>query len=476
MPAPETAEDGRAVSDARAGRPEAQTTTTGGSSRRLLRDYLSMIGFNGLSIVLSFLNTSVLLSLLGREGYGEVVSLTMASQILFSLVAGWAAQTINRFGAEEFHDTGQVGATFWNLSAIVWSGVAAMLLTSPLWGDALLRLLASPRFGLTFLLIHFPLLVFWHLMQFTLLVTGRQRLLYPFFCLERLTILCTAVGLYLAGSLSVETMLPGYVFGTFAAAGTALCTLRRSIGAPRRPDRAKVAELARFSAPLAPGVWSNLLGTNALDYLFVKRFMGAAELGVYALGVQIAGLFQQLPIVASQLMSPQIVKWRLQRDAERLEKFVRRQFFPMLCVWCAGGVAAAALVAWLGPDYVPEKYRLLTKLAWPLAASTAIVPLWSLAWIPLLVAFERVRVILAATVVSGTINVAANLTLIPRYGAVGSGWATVLAMLSSCAVAELLISRTGPDEFPRRGLRLYVPVVATAVVTLAASLLVADPG
>jgi O-antigen/teichoic acid export membrane protein len=94
--------------------------------------------------------------------------------------------------------------------------------------------------------------------------------------------------------------------------------------------------------------------------------------------------------------------------------------------------------------------------------------LWSLVWSPLIVAFDRLPMFMFTTLASGAMNVGMNILLIPRYGAVGSGWATVLSLATSCMAAEFLTWLRGGD-FPHRGWRLYAPPVVTCAIALAIS-------
>jgi len=446
----------------------SQAPAAGVPERRLLSDYVSMVGFNGLSVGLSFLNTAVLLRLLGSAGYGEVYALTMVAQVITIILGGWSLQTISRFGVQEVQSTGRIRSTFWGVVTIVCGMFVVTFAASPLWLRPAIDYLSAPRAGVPFVLAYVPLQMIWYQIRSAFPVSGHQRLMYPLLCLERMVILSTSVVLSLCGSLTVSTTLTGYLLGSLVIDLVAFRIMRRMIGRPYVPGRSELQEIVRHGAPMLPSIWTNLLATNAMDSLFVKKFMGAADLGVYALGVQVAGMTQQLVIVGSQLLTPRIIRWRLNREDDRLFRYVHRQFVPLLCLWCVLGLFSASLVAALGPVYIPPNYQLLSRLVWPLAVSTAVMPLWSLVWAPLIVAFDRLPMFMFTTLASGVANVGMNLYLIPRFGAVGSGWATVISLLMSCVVAELMTWLRG-DDFPRRGWRFYAAPVLLCVIALAIS-------
>ncbi len=427
-----------------------------------------MVGFNGLSIGLSFLNTTVLLNFVGRAGYGEIYALTMVTQLVTIFLGGWTTQTISRKGIEELQSTGQIRWTFWSIVAIVFGAFVLTFSLSPLWIRPLLDYLSAPRAGVPFVVSYVPLQILWVQIRCALPVTGQQRLIYPLACVERMFILGTTVVLWWSGHLSISSVLVGYVFGTLVIDAVALWFMAGMIGRPFLPDWEKTKSAMNHGAPMLPSVWSNLLATNTMDALFVKRYMGAAELGVYALGVQIAGMAQQMAIVGSQLLTPRIIRWHLNRENDRIRRYVHHQFVPMLWAWCALGLISASMIGFWGPDFIPEKYLLLARLVWPLTVSTALMPLWTMVWAPLIVAFDRLYMFMFAALISGLVNLVMNLVLIPRFGSVGSVWATVLSLVSCCAVAELVVRLRG-DEFPPRGWRFYLPPVLTGIIALAIS-------
>lgn len=438
----------------------------------LIISYISMIGFNGLVAVLSFLTTSLLLTLLGRSDYGEIVSLTSVSLLLASLSGEWTTQAAVRFGTEEFLNEGRISRIFWNRLAISLGAVTLVLLASPIWGRLLSDVFQFTRMGLVFIAFYMPAQVAWLVLQRVLTPIRRHKLHYPLLALERFVVLVVAVVLYQTDRLEVATILPAYVAGCLLALITALWLVRREIGRPNWPDPATCGQIICYSLPLIPSIMTWQLSTNSLDYLMVRRFVGNAELGVYALAVQISGLAQQIPLIAGQLAGTRVVGMRLKNDMAGLNHFIRNQVVPCLWLWSLASILGAALVSWLGGSWLPEKYLMIRDLAWPLAAVTSIVPVWYIVWTPLLTAYEEVWTVMWSSVATAIVNVSANLLLIPRLGAVGSAWATVLAFIVTSLSAELIIGyRRGSSGIPERGLGLYLPPLIAVAASLAGSIL-----
>lgn len=450
--------------------PAASTKPSPNGRGKLLRDYVSMVGFNALSIVLSFANTSLILSLLGRADYGEIVSSVSTSLVVVLISAEWTQQALVRFGTAEYLESGRVRTVFWNRLYLAGCCVVIASL-SLVAGSALFGAgLSLTRLTLAFVLSYLPIQVYWLHVQRILPPIGFPRLLYPFLCLERLLILVVICIGWLTNRLSIGMILAGYFVACLMTEIIVTFVIRRKIGAPAPPDRNELRRILRFSWPLIPTVSIGAMASNTVDYVFVRRFVGPAQLGVYSLGVQIAGVVQQLPQIAGVLGTPKVIDLRLKGDYQRLNRLIRKDFVRVQWAWVTACFVGASLSAWLGPQYVPSNYALLNDLIWPLAIVTAILPMWYVVWSPILTAFERTRTIMWATMVAGIVNVVANATLIPLLGATGSAWATVLSFATTPLISEYLVIRSGCREIPRRGLPFYMPALFMAVASLIVSM------
>jgi len=79
------------------------------------------------------------------------------------------------------------------------------------------------------------------------------------------------------------------------------------------------------------------------------------------------------------------------------------------------------------------------------------------------------KFVLMTTVVGAVINVALNLVLIPRWGAMGASWATVIAYGLSWTAAFLPFRPTRATLWV--GLRLLVPIVAVSLLVFGGAIL-----
>lgn len=431
----------------------------------LVHDYLLMIVSNAIVSILSFATTSLLLIYLGSEKYGEIVSLTSFSLLLVILGGDWSAQAMVRFGTEEFINSGRVDRIFWNRLYLILSCIFVVICTSPLWGSILQKSFDFSFYGIIFILFYIPAQIYWYHIQRILPSIQFHRIRYPLLALERFIVLSATILLILADRLTVNSLLPHYVTGCILASLFSTYLIRNVINCVAKPEKSILLKIWLFSWPLIPTSIIGLLSTNTIDYLFIRKYDNLADLGVYALAIQISGLIQQIPLIAGDLTTPRFVKWRLENRFDLFEDFIGHKFIPLLWLWSMTCLLAAILISQFGPAFIPENYLLICRLAWPLSIVTSIVAIWYVIWNPILVSFERLRIVMFSSIATGFVNIILNYLLIPEYGVVGCAWATVFAFATTAAVAEMWCQIIRDKQLPYRGLKLYLPPLFLLLVS-----------
>jgi len=124
-----------------------------------------------------------------------------------------------------------------------------------------------------------------------------------------------------------------------------------------------------------------------------------------------------------------------------------------ICVGITAG--APALVALLYGSEFQASATLLTFLIW-----SEIAIFFNAVVYIALVAIRLERYLILATVVGAAINVGLNVLLIPKWGAMGSVWATIVGYSVAWMVVLLPFPRTRPIIW--RGLRVALPATALA--------------
>lgn len=191
----------------------------------------------------------------------------------------------------------------------------------------------------------------------------------------------------------------------------------------------------RFSLPLAkellsdswPLIFSGLVVMlyMRIDQVMIKEMLDNESLGYYSAAVYLAEGWYFLGMAASSSLFPAIVKAR--EISEELY-YDRLQRFYRLMAWLA--ICVALPVHFLADHLI----YLLYGAAFQPAAEVLKINIWcgvfvflgvaSSSW---LVTENLQRISLIRSIVGAFLNIVLNLLLIPRYGIVGSAWATLVA-------------------------------------------------
>jgi O-antigen/teichoic acid export membrane protein len=257
------------------------------------------------------------------------------------------------------------------------------------------------------------------------------------------------------------SLLAMYAVCSTGVAIWGLIVLRGTLWPPRW-SRQAYRTLVAFSIPLIVSSWVGLLGTNWIDFVVIKWYRPLADVGLYALGVTLAGVVQQVAIVFSTLALPQLAVMIGNGEIDRVRTLVDR----ILPYWLLATSLLFSLVLLTADAIVPlvfgpafeESARVLTLLM-PAASALAIFSAFS----PLLTARGATWVLTGIYLASGTVNVLFDIWLVPRYGIAGSALATIACYATSAAIVmQFARARLGAPVF--RLAWLSLPVVLASVV------------
>ena len=181
-----------------------------------------------------------------------------------------------------------------------------------------------------------------------------------------------------------------------------------------------------------------------VDVIFLSRFRGMAETGLYGAASRLFELTQVLPALLMGVLFPVLSRLAVGDDGARRDRTYERLFrwFAVLAV-----PAAVLLYAWSGPIIrvcygaaYGDSAGILRVLAPAMGFS-----FMGYLFINALIASDRQTTFLAVTVVGCTANIVANLLLVPAYGASGAAWARVLTeavfFAGGLAVFHRIVSR-----------------------------------
>lgn len=208
--------------------------------------------------------------------------------------------------------------------------------------------------------------------------------------------------------------------------------------AARPADWAMLRPALALGVPVVPHLIAHW-ALNVVDRVAIQRTLGAAAVGLYAVGYQLA---QGVSLIATAVNNATVPSFyraagRGRRDA------LGRAWTPML--YGLGAISVG--VSLLGPE-------LVALFATPRYAPTAeFIPwvalgYWLLAayYFPVNALFyaKRVRMIPVATISAAVLNYVLNTVMLPRYGLIAAAWNTAISYALLLAIVLVAAQRAWP--------------------------------
>ncbi|NLH51032.1 MAG: flippase, partial [Myxococcales bacterium] len=258
--------------------------------------------------------------------------------------------------------------------------------------------------------------------------------------LARSAVLLLSVLLVVWRHWGLPGIIGAYLFNAwFAAAFTLWLARARLPGLRLRPRWAGSLRLLRQAVPfLAIGfVW---VVTFRVDMVMLESMTDEVSVGLYRSGYAFFELLLALPILTTRALYPALSAG-LADSPERWRELLTaalRIFWMIALPISVGSLLVGARIV---PLFYGEKYA---------AGGTVLALLGSFLWLWFgtmtfgwaLTAADRLGVVLAGNVTSMTVNILANLALIPRLGFYGSALATVLSEVTLLAIFAVAIQRS----------------------------------
>jgi O-antigen/teichoic acid export membrane protein len=235
------------------------------------------------------------------------------------------------------------------------------------------------------------------------------------------------------------------------------------------PDRPLLRRMLRFGAPTMPAELS-LYSLQVIDRVILVRYVGAFELGLYALAFKFSQAIQVV-VRGFQLAWPPLA-YSIRDDEEArhayavvLTAFTALSAFLVVGMWLEARWIVRFLAA---PEFFPSY-----EVVGPLALGAALYGVY-LALVVILGRTGRTELSFPVTVVATISNVALNLILVPAHGIVGAA----IALIASYVIVNVLLAIVTHRLFPIhwQWRRLFVVVVAAVALTAAGELLLPTDG
>ncbi|TMM02843.1 MAG: polysaccharide biosynthesis protein, partial [Actinobacteria bacterium] len=428
--------------------------------KRLLSQTL-IYGLGGLvSRILAVLLLPLYTSYLHGRDYGRVETLTALTAVLVVLLRLGISSAFFRFyfdSTELAHRVRVVRTSFWFTMASATLGLAAGWIAAQPIADAL-----SLGHGQAWL-VRAAFVGLWAQLnyeQLTSLFRVEERpVLFTIATLANLLITVGATVLLVVHfHQRAMGVIVGNWIGTLAVYVVLLGYRRYQLGLEF--DRGLFRAMNRFGMPLVPAqlaIWT----LNFADRVFIAKYKGQTEVGHYSIGVRIASATLLL-LTAFRLAWPAFA-YSIEDDRE-----ARRTYGYVLTyvvfVTCWASTALALLAPWIVRLLTarPEFYsgsRVVGLLSFGAAA-------WG-AYLVVAIGVGRARFTRFNWVVTGAaalINFGLCFALVPPYGMIGAGIATVVSMTAMFVLMAAHAQRVYPVPYQWR----RIAIVAGTAVALSA--------
>jgi len=297
------------------------------------------------------------------------------------------------------------------------------------------------------------------------LFDGYQRMFYSaMVTLVKAITLLVGVGLvvWLRGGLN--WVLLAYVGGGWLTALVAVALVAHVVkGATIRPDFSAWAPLVKQALPFffIGLVW---MVAFRVDTVMLERMAGEKIAGLYRSGYAFFEILLALPILATRALYPALSKG-MASDGETWRDLLNGAMRVYLLIGLPIAVGCALVGGRFVPLFYGDKYAAGGQVV---ALLGGFLWIWfgtmSLGWA--LTAADHLRTVLFGNVLAMTVNIVANLLLIPRYQHIGAAWATVLSEVTLLTLFAVMVQRklggVSADAIPWRAL-LAAAALAAAV-------------
>ncbi|HZO01037.1 MAG TPA: flippase [Burkholderiales bacterium] len=262
------------------------------------------------------------------------------------------------------------------------------------------------------------------------------------------TVAAKSLAFALASALKVALVLwqaPLAAFAAVVMVEAALSALALVLVYRRYPAPGRWTWSATRGGDLLREAWPLLVSGLAVvlymrvDQIMLRELVGEGELGIYSAALSLSTLWYFIPMAIYSSTAPAFSRLKLQSEAAYLEALAR--LFALM--WALAG--AVSIVMALSAGFLVD---LLYGGAYRDAATVLAVHVFANIPVALGVAQSlwitnerRPQFALYRTLFGLLVNVALNLALIPRYGAIGAALATLIAQFCAAVLFNAFAAR-----------------------------------
>ena len=164
---------------------------------------------------------------------------------------------------------------------------------------------------------------------------------------------------------------------------------------------------------------------SKIDQVMIGKMIDTTSLGIYAAGVKIAEIWYVVPSIICGVMFPAIINARI-KDHDLYKARLKKLFFLIL------GMSFAFSFF----EFIFAKFIIFFLFGKAYEGSVAILQIYTWAGIIIssiiviqqyLITENKTKTIMFSSFFGALINIILNLIFIPKFGIVGSAWATLIS-------------------------------------------------
>ena len=441
--------------------------------RNSIGNYATLVCSHFASAFFSLISVWLITRAIGNVGYGGVVAIIGASS-LAQIFVNWTGVALVRYGVEEFTRTGRINETFWARSLILAVNSMVILSFYWLWLPILLKNLKLSLDVSLLVIIHFIVTASWVHIQQSLQAAKLPRFLGALLATEKLLVFVMLGVLSIGNCLSNRSAITSIVAVAVVLNIVGLIRLHKLI-VPVVFKAEWGKTLLRFSLPMIPFSIFGYFAGNYLDAIFILHYLTSADLGIYSLAYQAMGIFMQFPVLAGSLILPLFVTLKTQHNITAVESYIQNVLPFAVMIWGTCCVGFATISSFLLPLVFSSEFDQSSELLVILTMSACLSAPMLLGYGPLINAHSATIISAALNIALAITNLIGNIILIPRFGLVGSAWATNGAYAVSLIVTYMLLQHRHPIRDDWTLISVLPTILGLSVAVWYGSVLLALP-
>jgi len=414
------------------------------SAQKLVVHFSQFLGGGVLMMLLGFLTFPILTRLLTREDYGILGLASNTVAIAVAIAKGGLSDSIVRFYRE--YASAPDRLTMFT-STVLTRGVLLSVVVVAVYAFAVPSLPhligIEPKYVTCFLVMALYLFV----RPLNIIVLNYLRAVEKIVLLNAVNVISKVAGIAIAFTLLLVVVgeLYGYLLGiALAELGAGIYLYRWLLTSHQyslaRASGALSIELVKFGAPLLLSELAYLLLSFA-DRFMIVAYLGQDTLGLYTVGYNIPSYLNDLVMFSlSYAVVPIYTELYLSEGKAATEQFLSRSLNYYLMAMIPVCVGYAAVSQDVVNILASPKYVEAAAFSPMILVGLTFLGMNSMLYAGLYVE-KRSGQILIVMLCAVVLNIAANLLLLPRYGATGAAMATLIACLMSSALMAALSLR-----------------------------------